>query len=85
MFAARLTAHRKTAILKILIVIAGPRSSVSRENVNATDILGPPPLARRLPYPPKAAGIVQSFYGFGKRCSPFFGGWLGDRFPPARC
>jgi MFS family permease len=38
-------------------------------------------LREALHYTPKAAGIVQSFYGAGALLS-IFGGWFGDRFSP---
>ena len=66
--------NRNTIILTILSVIAG-LVLYGFTGMYATY------LREALHYPPKAAGIVQSFYGFGALLS-IFGGWLGDRFSP---
>ena len=66
--------NRNTVILTILSVIAG-LVLYGFTGMYATY------LREALRYPPKAAGLVQSFYGFGALLS-IFGGWLGDRFSP---
>ena len=66
--------NRNTIILTILSVIAG-LVLYGFTGMYATY------LREALRYPPKAAGLVQSFYGFGALLS-IFGGWLGDRFSP---
>jgi MFS transporter, DHA1 family, inner membrane transport protein len=66
--------NRNTVILTVLSVIAG-LVLYGFTGMYATY------LREALHYTPKAAGFVQSFYGFGALLS-IFGGWFGDRFSP---
>jgi DHA1 family inner membrane transport protein len=66
--------NRNTVILTILSVIGGLV-------LYGFTGMYPTFLREGLHYPPKAAGLVMSFYGVGALTS-IAGGWLGDRFSP---
>jgi len=66
--------NRNTLLLTVLSVIAGLV-------LFGYSGMYPTFLREGLHYPPRAAGMVMSFYGVGALVS-IAGGWLGDRFSP---